>query len=617
MLIKRFAILLVVLFVQQAWSQELFVRPDGGTWEQCDGSVNIAYDESITDRACAVNHLFELLEPEYSQVRISGGDIVTIANNNDGSQAEYIMGSHGQYDNGRCSSSWAYDCHTPVIPSGTAEQPTIIRGDGEVCNTKPILAGINRAASIFTIQDGEHIQLSCLRITDKSSCIGSAGFPNSDVICNRSKPYDKPFADNGITMKDSTNILFQDLDIEGLSTGIKAGRLGDVTLERVNLFANHSAGWNGDIDRKSEENPEHSINTGTIRFTDSSITFSGCGLIYNPGQPDHRSPHACSQQEYGGYGDGLGTAETAGTWIFDNVKVMHNISDGIDLLYQSLGGKTVVTNSRFEGNGGNALKASGSADIVNNILVANCGWNDRQEPEIGEHGEICRALGSPLVVSMTHSDTKVNIINNTVLSEGDCLLTSGNRTGIAVDAQSLNVVNNIFYALNDYHGIRNDTPGDEENSCMYYTDEPFPSRQIHNNVIHKVKGYDDPCSNFQENIPSGGSENTCTVASGPFYDNNDRSVITNPHYPEINIGIQYTAYDLETLDREANRLVPDNDQSPLVNAGYEGSVGGVAIPLTDYYGRTRNGTTDIGAIEFHTDLAIPLAPVILSVEVSQ
>lgn len=612
---KRFFALFLLCSIEQVFAQEHFVRLDGGTWAQCDGTANVAYSEGIVDRACAVKHIFELLDPERQEARINGGDIITILNNVDGSRAEYIMGSHDHYDDGGCSSSWAYGCTAAPIPAGTPENPTIIRGhmEGESCGVKPLLSGINRAAHIFRIDEASNVEISCLTITDKSSCSSAAYYPEEGVYCDRSSPYNKPFADIGIYMEDASNIRLTDLDIEGLSTGIKGGRLGDVTLQRVNLFANSSAGWNGDIDYLDEG----SSNTGTIRFSDSSITFSGCALIYNPGQPDHRTPHACASQNYGGYGDGLGTSQTGGDWVFDNVKVMHNNSDGIDLLYHSLGGKVTVTNSRIEGNGGNQLKVSGDSEIVNNLIVSNCAWHSRQDAALGEYAEICRALGSALSFSMTHADTEVSLINNTVVSEGDCLLGSGNRTGVDIDAQSLNVVNNLFYALNDNHGNRTPEPGDEENSCLYYTESPFPVRQIHNNVIHKTKGFGDPCNNFQANIPEGGSAGLCTTTNSPYFDNGDRTVVTNPHFTAIDIGVRYSAYDVQTLESEANRLVPDNDQSPLVNAGYDGVVNGVSIPLTDYYGRTRNGTTDIGAVEFYEDLAVPLAPTILSVEVAQ
>ncbi|MEY8201133.1 MAG: hypothetical protein RPS47_17990 [Colwellia sp.] len=592
-----------LMAIPQSYAAELFVRPDGGTWQQCNGTVNAPYHDSVEGKACAVKHLFELLDPQEQEVRILGGDIVNILNNSDGSAAEYAMGGHGDYINGRCSPAWAYSCTAPSLPSGTALNPTILRGGGtDVCSVKPILWGTARAKAILTIDNTEHVKVSCLTITDKSSCIGASGYPDKSMICDRSSPYDKPFADTGILIKDASEVVLQDINIQGLSKGIHAGRLHNISLERVNIFANFSVGWDGDIGYLGEG---ESANTGTIEFKDSSINFNGCGLIYSPGQSNHNTPHACAKQDLGGYGDGLGTSATGGDWIFDNVKVMHNNSDGIDLLYHSLGGKITIKNSHIEGNAGNQIKVAGNADIINSIIIANCGWNSRQEGALGLNGENCRALGTAFSLSYTHTDTKIKLINNTVVSEGDCLVGSGNRTGVEASNQSLYIINNAFYALNDYLQ-------DFENSCMYYTEHPFPYTQIHNNLIHKPKGYGDPCNQFQANMPTGANPGVCTTSSGPYYDNDDLSIISNPHFPEINTGVRYSSYDQATLDLESNKPYPQDIASPLVSAGYSGDIDGVSTPTTDYYGMNRGTSPDIGAIEYQ---AKPKAPIILEVKI--
>ena len=592
-----------MLAVSQALAMERYVRPDGGTWDQCDGTTNIAYSESITDKACAVKHLFELLDPQEKEVRMSGGDTVNILNNSDGTAAEYRMGAHAGYINGDCGASWAYECVAPPIPSGTAGNPTVIRGgDSDTCETKPVLWGSGRARRVLTIDQATHVKISCLTITDKSSCIGAANFPDKSVVCDRGEPYDKLFADAGMLMRDSSEVLLQDLNVQGLGKGILAGRLHNIKLERVNLFANSSVGWDGDINWLGGDS---SSNTGTIEFKDSSISFNGCGLIYNPGENDHLTPHSCAHQDFGGYGDGVGTAETAGDWIFDNVKVMHNNSDGIDLLYNTLGGTVTIKNSHVEGNGGNQIKVSGNANIENNIVVGTCGWNSRQIDKIGEHGENCRALGTAIVMSYTHADTKVRLINNTVVSEGDCIIGSGNRNGM-VDSlnQSIYIVNNAFYALPDFLQSF-------ENSCLYYTSITFPNKQIHNNLVHKPKTYDSPCNNFQSNLPTGATAGVCTTSSGPYFDNDDLTVISNPHFPDINRGVRYSAYDKDTLDLESHKPYPKDSISPLVNAGFFGQVDGIDIPGTDYYGLSRAGNPDIGAIEYR---APPKAPTIIDIK---
>jgi hypothetical protein len=601
------AVTMVLLLTSSVYAQEFFVRPDGGTLEQCTGLVNQAYSVTISNKACAVNHPFELLDPQDNTLHISGGDIITIMNNVDGSRAEYEMGRHGDYTSGNCNESWNYGCFMPPIPGGSAGNPTIIRGEGwdTGCQKAPQLWGSGRATQLFTITNTQYVQLSCLEITDHSSCISAAGYPDKSLICDRSAPYNKPFADRGLFMTDASNITLTDITIAGLGNGIKAGRLGDVTLERVHLYANYSAGWEGDL----ADGTGNSSNTGTITFKDSAITFSGCGLIYTPGQTNLGNPHACAKQDIGGYGDGLGTAKTGGNWVFDHVQVMHNNSDGLDLLYHELGGKVTIKNSRIEGNAGNQLKISGNSEIFNNIIMGNCGWNSRQDAALGANGENCRAGGTALVLQWSNTDDAAVVLNNSISSEGDCLLQGGQRSGVTVGAvnQSLRVVNNIFYALPDYLQPF-------ENSCMFYTAINYPTLQAHNNVIHQVKGYESPCTNFLENVPVGNnaSNGTCTArTSGSFFDNADYSVASNPHLGDIKLGIKHSQYDVKTMEREANKFNIRDTTSVLYNTAYTGAVGGISVPASDYYGKPRGSQPDIGAVEYYMP---PKAPVIIEVK---
>jgi len=605
--IKQILLVMAASITTQSFAAEYFVRTDGGTLDQCDGKTNAAYSASVSNKACAVKHIFELLDPRSGSVNIAGGDVVNILNNEDGSIAEYPMGRHDDYTSGDCGSSWAYNCTMPSIPAGPDPlNPTVIRGgNGVTCDAKPSLWGTGRAKQIFKLDNTENVEISCLTITDHSGCIGATGYPDSSLICNRSAPYDKPFADTGIFMRDSNNIKLTDVDVQGLSKGILAGRVSDVTLTRVNLFANFHAGWDGDIGYLGGDG---SSNSGTISFIDSSISFNGCGLIYNPGQPDHQTPHACAKQNLGGYGDGLGTEETGGDWIFDNVAVMHNNSDGIDLLYHHLGGTVTIKNSHIEGNAGNQLKVSGNANIINNLIIGTCAWNSRQDAKLGGNGENCRALGTALSVSYTHEDTQVHVINNTVYSEGDCIMSGGNRTGVSRTNQKLTAVNNIFYAMTDYLQSF-------ENSCMYYSETPYPITRIHNNLIHKVKGFGDPCNSFHSNVPTGELTSICTTSTGSYYDNDDYSVSSNPKLTDIDLGHQYTAYDPKTLKLEANKPVPLNSLATVVDQGYNGDDLSAYLPDVDIFGDPRDNKPDLGAIEFKVK---PKAPVILEViEVAQ
>ncbi len=597
----------------QSQAAEYFVHPEGGDIEQCNGLSDQPYTVEVTDQACAVKHIFELLGPERNTVRISGGDIISILNHDDGSQAEYRMGHHGDYTSTDCSITWAYDCNMPSLPAGTAENPTIIRGEdwNNGCTTPPQLWGSNRASRIFSLVDTQHIELSCLEITDHSSCVRAQAFPDESLRCDRSSPYTKLFADTGIYMADSSNIKLTDVVVKGLSTGIHAGRVSDVTLIRSHLYANSGAGWDGDIYGDD-------ANNGDIKFIDSAITFSGCGLIYSPGQVDHGQPHACARQAVGGYGDGIGTGETGGNWIFENSQILYNNSDGIDLLYHHLEGKTVIKNSRIEGNGGNQVKVAGNAELINNLIISNCGWNSRQAASLGEEGTNCRAGGAAISASWTHAEDKTVLINNTILSEGDCIMTTGDRTDIGELKQGLYVVNNIFYGLIDYRQ-------EWENSCLLYRNSTHPYKQVHNNILHQVKNFDSPCDNFAANIPTGDNANIgpCSIASGGFFDDADYSILTNPRFLKTEIDIQHSAYDLATLMAETNKPYPQGAESSVYNAGYAGLVAGIPVPSHDFLGNRREGQVDIGAVEVIEGAApaptpdpirIPKAPVIISVE---
>ncbi len=138
---------------------------------------------------------------------------------------------------------------------------------------------------------------------------------------------------------------------------------------------------------------------------------------------------------------------------------------------------------------------------------------------------------------------------------------------------------------------------------MYYTESPWAFYQVHNNILHMVKGYDNPCTQFNENIPNDATahEGDCTIASGAFFDNQDVSISSNPHFQSVNLGIIHSNYyDNNLLEAQANKPYPVDSSSPTVNTGYQGVVGGVAVPDYDYFGTSRANGIDIGAVELES-----------------
>ena len=150
-------------------------------------------------------------------------------------------------------------------------------------------------------------------------------------------------------------------------------------------------------------------------------------------------PVGCWSQTAGGYGDGLGTGDTAGNWVFVDSTFLYNTSDGLDMLYHRSGGKITITRVHAEGNAGNQIKTTGSADITDSVVVGNCSYF--KDKSFTYNVDNCRALGNAL--SIEPSGSTVNVYNNSVYSNGDGLL-------YAEGSGTVNVYNNIFYGGTDF-----------------------------------------------------------------------------------------------------------------------------------------------------------------------
>ena len=135
-----------------------------------------------------------------------------------------------------------------------------------------------------------------------------------------------------------------DLNIHGLSScGVHAWALQDWTMENVRIAGNGWVGWDGDGGGEEGE----SSNTGDIVFKNVVGEWNGCAESWSG-----ESFSNCWGQTAGGYGDGLGTAATAGDWTFEDCVFRYITSDGLDLLYHRLGGEIAVRRSRFYSNAG-------------------------------------------------------------------------------------------------------------------------------------------------------------------------------------------------------------------------------------------------------------------------
>jgi hypothetical protein len=408
-------IVVLAMYLSMASSAQAatyYVRTDGGSDVQCNGTADAPYPGSGTNQACAFNHPFWVLSVSGTPNKMVGGDTLIIG------PGEYQMGL-GAPNTASCSQYYPWDCWMRAVPSGTAANPTRILGKGwdTGCATKPQLWGNERSSSVMNLQGSSNVQVQCLEITDHSSCIDSG--PDLATKCNRnSYPYG-PWALIGIVASDSQNVLIKNVNIHGLRSGVMAGRLTDWTVENTDIIANSFVGWDGDIGAST------SSNSGNIIFKNSRIMWSGCGETY-PGL----APHHCYSQDQGGYGDGLGTNRTGGNWVFDHVDFTHNVSDGLDLLYHNGDGSITISHSRFEGNAGNQVKVAAKTVIDNSKLIGDCAYfngkpftatTDVSFNPVAFNN--CRAAGSTAAMAF-NPGMQVEIYNSTVTSNGDVMMLS-------------------------------------------------------------------------------------------------------------------------------------------------------------------------------------------------
>jgi hypothetical protein len=408
-----------------SWGTTWYVRPDGGDAVECTGLADAPYPGSGSGQPCAFSHPFIALPPEGAPL-IAGGDRLIIA------AGAYRMGL-GAPGDGACDAGWSYACVMPPIPSGAdAEHPTCIVGAGwnDGCAAPPELFGVERAAQVLDLTGSSHVRVECLELTDREGCVE---FHSGDLPCERDDPPYGDWAGAGVRAADSAGVSLRNLDIHGLAhTGVHAGRLQDWTLEDVRISGNGWVGFDGDIAGDDG-------NSGTIAFRRVEISWNGCGETWPGGEPT-----GCWGQSAGGYGDGLGTGATGGDWVFEDCDVSHNTSDGIDLLYHSLGGAITVSRTRAEGNAGNQLKTRGRATVVNSVVVGNCGFFAGQPFTFDV--DDCRAAGNALSLSFADADT-IEIVNSTVHGEGDCLLLVGDD---CAGSATLVSRNNVFLGATDF-----------------------------------------------------------------------------------------------------------------------------------------------------------------------
>lgn len=437
-------LLSVSLFAASVRAATYYVRVDGGPPDRCTGLADAAAPASGIAQPCAWDHPFRALPPGGTP-RIAGGDTLVIG------PGSYRMGV-GAAGADACDSNGPWDCHLGRLPSGpSAQSPTRLVGRGwdTGCSARPQLWGTERSDRVVDLTGTSNAVVACLEITDRSGCVEDH---TGGLACQRNTPPYGDWAAWGLVATDSAGVRLADLDIHGLAHGgVLAGRLTDWTVEDVKIAGNGSVGWDGDVEGSDS-------NSGNMVFRRFTVEWNGCGETY-PG----RQPVGCWAQEAGGYGDGFGTGETAGSWLFEDSAFLYNTSDGLDLLYARAGSSITIRRTRAVGNAGNQLKTNGPALIENSLVVGSCGFF---------HGKSfsflvddCRANGNAISLAVRSGD-QVRLVNDTIASQGDCLVIAECWGGGCTGTERVTLRNDVFAGYTDYLQPF-------ENTCLVYQ-ETFP-----------------------------------------------------------------------------------------------------------------------------------------------
>ncbi|MBS0382324.1 MAG: right-handed parallel beta-helix repeat-containing protein, partial [Proteobacteria bacterium] len=460
----------LALICVPALATTYYVRTDGGTTAQCNGTANAPASAAPN---CAWHSPMDALPPSGNgrTPNIKSGDTLVIE------PGQFPVGLNSDtmaaYPD-VCYTSFPWNCIMQPPPSGTTSQPTRIVGAGwdSGCAAPPQIYGVSGAYYTLDVGGASNVVVACLEITDHSACIDPYT-PDPTIACSKSYPYGD-WSETGVHAAGGSNVILQDLNIHGMAnTGLWAGGMNNFTLRNVTIRANGYAGWMGDLGGGG-----NSSFSGTITLDHVNVSYNGCTEKY-----PSTTIYACWGQNNGGYGDGVGMAKTGGNWVITNSTFSYNTQDGLDLLYADGTGSVTIDRATAIGNAGNQLKASGTTTITNSVVVGNC---DALAPFPHMAGDTCRAQGGALALEVAVPAQTVTLAYNTITGNGDCLIQAGTDIGVPLAAtQVYQYYNNVFI------GQPSAIPRDAGlNSCLdWYTDtspNPETIRYV-NNIVWQTR----------------------------------------------------------------------------------------------------------------------------------
>ena len=333
------------------------VREDGGDPTRCSGLVDAPDPGVGRAQPCAWDHPFRALPPG-AEPRIDGGDTLVVH------AGSYRMG-FGAPGADSCEQAGSFDCLMSAIPSGPdADHPTRILGAGwdDGCGRPPELWGSGRP---WFDRRPDRLEPRRAGVPRDHRSLGLRGVPQRRPRLRARPPTLWRLGCHRPLRRGLVRRLPSRPRHPRPGSHRRPRRAPDATGRWRTCASpgNGLAGWDGDLWDEGGD-----ANSGTMRFRRWTVEWNGCGETYPGGQPT-----GCWAQEAGGYGDGVGTGATGGDWIIEDSAFLHNTSDGLDLLYHSLGGRSSISRVPRRGQRRQPDQGSPARPIWStSVVVGNC-----------------------------------------------------------------------------------------------------------------------------------------------------------------------------------------------------------------------------------------------------
>lgn len=367
------------------WATTYYVKSTGGTCgggsPRCNGQSTADDPGSGTNQTCACKYYLQAAghwddgSGGGQAGIISAGDTLIIL---DTQRVGYDAALTG------CSTSYPYGCIPRPLPDGiNSSNKTKLYGVNHAsCSSigsATEMWGSERLEFLLNLRDSDNVDVQCLHLTDHSECRYQSSLNDGDVCDEGTYPFGD-YAYRGIESTAANNVDMENVWITGLaSEGASVDTPSNWELTNVHMWGNAGINYNFNGTGVSGTTDQA---TGTMTFNGGSVAWSGCTLKYPETYSSYdgitlADPKRCCSQNQSCAADGLGSQSNEATWIFDGTDFIHNVADGLDLLYHDVdGGSGTVTvkNGKYFANSGNQVKVGGNGAVTNIAIDADCNY---------------------------------------------------------------------------------------------------------------------------------------------------------------------------------------------------------------------------------------------------